>query len=70
MIRKLLRRVIKWALTDPKGRWQYIPASIIKANIRIPKSEFETLFVSGGATPQGRKVIINTIKSAKTNGEL
>jgi hypothetical protein len=64
MIRRLLRRLIKWALAEPKGA--DCPTLEIYADLAVP----ERLFISGVSTPTGRRVIVDTIRLAKINREL
>ncbi len=65
-LRKLLRRLILWALADQE------PNTLINWDIKTGRSRFnvESFFVSGASSPEGRKVIVDTLQKAQRNREL
>lgn len=66
MIKKLIRKLIRWAFAGEHGSFMVG----VGADARIDRSDAEEILIRGVSTPEGRKVIINTIKTAKTNREL
>lgn len=69
-IRKMVRQVIRWAFTDEKGQCGIMPVLNIAADVHISHGKAEEIFVLGGSTSGGRKVITNTIRTARANREL
>jgi hypothetical protein len=70
-IKKLLRRVIRWAFTDSKGKqWGIMPVRHVWADIEIDRSKAEEILILSAHTPAGRKVTVSTIRKAKVNREL
>jgi len=63
-IRRILRRLIIWAVGDPLG------ALTIRADVNIPCRNAEEIFIRGASTNAGRKAIVNIIKMGQTNREL
>jgi hypothetical protein len=70
MIRKLLRRLIKWAMADPKGQRNVSPINPHGIELKIDRSRAGEIFLRGASTPEGWSVIVNAIKTAQTNREL
>lgn len=69
-IRKMIRRVIRWAFRDEKGQCGIAPVYHVAADVRLSQSKAEDILIRGLSTPGGRKVIVNTIKTARINREL
>lgn len=60
MFRKLLRRLLLWALEEPP----------LKVKIGIHKCNAADFFIRGASTPGGRKVITKTVRQAKLDREM
>lgn len=68
--RSILRRLIIWAVADPEARRVSAPVYRMRLDIEASQVEAEEMFIRGASTPNGRKVIVNTLQRAKINREL
>lgn len=66
MIKKLIRKLIRWAMADVEGSF----VISFGADVSIERPNAEEIFIRGASTPRGRKVITNTIRRAQLNREI
>lgn len=65
-LRKLLRKLIRWAFADEKGSF----VISVGVEVGMRKCAAEDFFLRGLSGPKGRQVIVNNVKVARTNREL